>query len=306
MINKFDPKETTKLFGLQKELNFLFNLYKKNKLPKVLLISGNRGTGKSTLINHLIFSICDKDHYDFLHNSISNQSNFYNMFTNDLATNIFFLSNSRTKVSIEDIRDLKNKLSKSSINNLEKFIILDDIDKLNLNCVNALLKIIEEPTKNNYFILIDNKSKTLVKTLKSRTLEIKILINNQNRLNIIKSLIQHFNINPKIEFSNSYLTPGLFLVFNGICEENKIDLNDTYLENLKILLNLYSKNKENIYVNLILHLTDLHFEKFKLNKIFQIDKVIENKNFVIKNLNNFFLYNINQKTLINAINDKIK
>ena len=31
--------------------------------------------------------------------------------------------------------------------------------------LNALLKIIEEPSKNNYFILINNKSKPLIETL---------------------------------------------------------------------------------------------------------------------------------------------
>ena len=37
------------------------------------------------------------------------------------------------------------------------------------------LKIIEEPNKNNYFILINNKSKNLIDTIKSRCIEIKII-----------------------------------------------------------------------------------------------------------------------------------
>ena len=38
-----------------------------------------------------------------------------------------------------------------------------------------LLKIIEEPSKKNYFILINNKSKPILDTIKSRSLEIKII-----------------------------------------------------------------------------------------------------------------------------------
>ena len=51
----FDDKNTLNLFGLNKEFLFLSNLYKKNKLPKILLFTGNKGTGKSTLINHFLY-----------------------------------------------------------------------------------------------------------------------------------------------------------------------------------------------------------------------------------------------------------
>ena len=51
-------------FGLQKNFDFLSSLYLKNKLPKVLMFSGSKGTGKSTLINHFFFSIFDKKNYD--------------------------------------------------------------------------------------------------------------------------------------------------------------------------------------------------------------------------------------------------
>ena len=39
------------------------------------------------------------------------------------------------------------------------------------------LKIIEEPTKNNYFIFINNKTKPILETIKSRSLELKIILN---------------------------------------------------------------------------------------------------------------------------------
>ena len=36
----------------------------------------------------------------------------------------------------------------------DRFIVLDDIELFNVNSLNALLKIIEEPSKKNYFILL--------------------------------------------------------------------------------------------------------------------------------------------------------
>ena len=39
----FDAKNTLNLFGLDKELFLLLSLYNKNKLPKILLFTGNKG-----------------------------------------------------------------------------------------------------------------------------------------------------------------------------------------------------------------------------------------------------------------------
>ena len=42
----------TKLFGLKKYLEILIKLEAKNKFPKILMLSGSKGQGKSTLIAH--------------------------------------------------------------------------------------------------------------------------------------------------------------------------------------------------------------------------------------------------------------
>ena len=47
----FDSKNSLNLFGLEKDFNFLSNIYSKKKLPKVLMLSGLKGSGKSTLLN---------------------------------------------------------------------------------------------------------------------------------------------------------------------------------------------------------------------------------------------------------------
>ena len=44
--------------------------------------------------------------------------------------------------------------NKSSFNHSSRFVIIDNLEFLNTNSVNALLKIIEEPNTNLFFILI--------------------------------------------------------------------------------------------------------------------------------------------------------
>ena len=76
----------------------------------------------------------------------------------------------------------------SSIIDKDRFVILDDIELFNINSLNALLKIIEEPGNNNYFVLINNKTKPLLDTIKSRTLDVKIILSEDDRITIIKKL----------------------------------------------------------------------------------------------------------------------
>ena len=306
-INEYnDPKNSLVLFGLGYKLDFLIELYNSKKLPKVLMISGKKGVGKFTLINHFLSYIYDKDNYDLKNKSINNETQFYKQYLNNIFPNIIYLSGSNFKnVKIEDIRDLKSTILKTTISKKERFIILDDIELFNINSLNALLKIIEEPSSNNYFVLINSKTKPLIETIYSRSLEIKVLLKNETRIKVIESLIKRNNLEVFIDFNSSNLTPGNFLSFNKVFEENKINIDEDFLKNLEILLNLYKKTKNINLINVILFLTDYHFYNLQEKKVDNIEKVIENKSFVINNINKFIVYNLNQNSLINAINSKL-
>jgi len=306
-INEYnDPKNSLVLFGLGSKLDFLIKLYNSKKLPKVLMISGKKGVGKFTLINHFLSYIYDKNNYDLKNRSINNQTQFYKQYLNNIFSNIIYLSGGNFKnVKIEDIRDLKSTILKTTILKKERFIILDDIELFNINSLNALLKIIEEPSSNNYFVLINSRTKPLIETIYSRSLEIRVLLTNETRIRVIESLIKRNNLEVFIDFNSSNLTPGNFLSFNKIFEENKINVDEDFLKNLEILLNLYKKTKNINLINVVLFLTDYHFYNLQEKKIDNIERVIENKSFVINNINKFIVYNLNQNSLINAINNKL-
>ena len=52
-----DPKNSLVLFELGDKLDFLIHLHKTKKFPKVLMISGKKGVGKFTIINHFLSGI---------------------------------------------------------------------------------------------------------------------------------------------------------------------------------------------------------------------------------------------------------
>ena len=68
------------------------------------------------------------------------------------------------------------------------FILSENIELLNINSVNILLKILEEPNDNIYFILINNNKKILP-TLKSRCLNYKIHLTSSQSFDITNKIL---------------------------------------------------------------------------------------------------------------------
>ena len=278
-----------RLFFLTKYLDNFGKLIESENFPKTSMFTGNKGQGKYTLISHLLFSIKD-DKYDNNNYQINKNSKFYNSFYSGINTNFICIDSSLIK--IEDIRELKINILSKKINNEKRFIVFDDIDLINLNCANALLKIIEEPLNNDYFFLINNKTQNIIETIKSRCVEFKIDMNFKGSNNNIPEFLKTFELKPLIDFDHNLLTPGLFLRFNQLIYEYNLDLNDTIYENFQKILNNHKRNKLSINIDLMKYIINFYFEKEnKSISKFQIIKIIDE----------LFNYNLSQKTFLETV-----
>ena len=151
------------LYGYGEHFNIFNKLYLKKKLPNTILLSGQKGIGKSVFINHFsnyILSMNDQNKYDLKNFKINIDNKCYKMAKNNIHLNFYRVDNNLNDIGIEEIRNLIKFLNKSSdLDNL-KIILIDNIENLNKNSSNALLKVLEEPKINTYFFLIfDNKKK---------------------------------------------------------------------------------------------------------------------------------------------------
>ena len=296
------------LYGLADKFDFLVNLFNSERIPQVLLLSGPKGQGKFTLFNHFLKFYYDKENYDFKNYTIKNNSFSNDQLNQKHTNNLIYLSGiNSVNNKVETIRSLKNSLLKTSLNNKKRFIILDDVELFNLNSLNALLKIIEEPPKNNFFILINNKTKQLAETIHSRCLEIKFLLTNKNRIGIIEKLIGQFKIENFIDYKINNITPGNFLILNNICEMNNIDLNQDFLFNIDKILNIYKKEKNFYLIKLILFIIEKYFyDLINSNQNKKIEEITQIKLDINKYVDNFLNLHLNQNTLISVINNRLK
>ena len=301
--NYFNPKKTMRLVGLYEKFNFFKKLILEEKFPQALIFSGDKGLGKSTLIFHLMYYYFDKQNYDEKNNLVIKETNIFKQINENLYPGIIYLDGSKLKnIKIDDVRNLRNDLLKTPFTK-KRFIILDDVELFNTNSLNALLKVIEEPRKNNYFILINNQTKPILATIKSRCLEIKLIMSDNKKKQITNTLLNYFNLEEILDKKLITVSPGNFLRINYFFVEKKIDIEDDPISNLSKILNLYKKEKDIFYRDLLLFFADYYLIINKSGKTSNKKKFIENRSFVVKNINDFFLYNLSQNTLLNSLED---
>ena len=111
----FDSKNSLKLFGFQDNFKFLSTLYKINNLPKVLMFTGNKGSGKATLVNHFLFSIFDEKNYNKTNFSLLNISILF-------LKNFFFKIENFNFLLIKQIFEENHLFPKSSCKIISFFL----------------------------------------------------------------------------------------------------------------------------------------------------------------------------------------
>ena len=176
-----------------------------------------------------------------------------------------------------------------------RFVLIDNIELLNVNSVNALLKILEEPNDNINFILINNNKKILP-TLKSRCLNFKISPTHKQSIEIVNKILNDniFKLINK-DLINNYSTPGQLLKIMRFNNENDIDSRNITLKDLLFLIieKKYYKKEKSIK-DLIYLLIELYFRKnISINDI----RAIDLHSYFLKKINDIKTYNLDEETL---------
>jgi len=303
--------ETNKLYGMESLFNEMIDLYNQKKMPNKILLSGKKGSGKSTFAYHLINYILSENE-EFKYNlesfTINTKNKSYKLLQNNSHPNFYLIDliNEKKNIDVGQIRKMLNYTNKSTFNDMARFILIDNIENLNRNSVNALLKIIEEPNENVFFILINNNEKNILPTLKSRCLIFKVNLTFNESLNISNSILKK-NVLEYVNYDliSYYNSPGEIISLFKFAEEKSINLKDHTVSsfiNLIIENNYYKKNQpvKVLLINLI--------ELFFLKKYLITNANVSLINFYhrfIKKIYNLEKFNLDEESLFLEFKSKL-
>ena len=120
---------------------------------------------------------------------------------------IEIINKNNENIKIDEVREIIYSSIESSFNSPKKMFILCGIENLRKESSNALLKILEEPPQNVYFILL-SRTLNIISTIKSRTIKFHLSGMNKEELGVSKEVYYFFdgNENDILEFKRQNLS----------------------------------------------------------------------------------------------------
>jgi len=234
--------------------------FSNDRLHHALLLSGNDGLGIEQLAQRLVELIhCDNPSDNkacghcqqcLLHSSASH-SDYY--FVSALE--------GKAQISIEQVRQLSNKVHSTGLVSQKRIVVIDSIELMTESASNALLKILEEPPKQVFFVITTSKLMHLAPTILSRCFKVSITTPEINKTHgwLVKKTQKDINIAYISLLGNTPLK-ALEAVNNGFLPHLSV-----YLDLLNQLYFFWTKKQLNESFCIGIELIEL-FEQIHKNK----------------------------------------
>ena len=165
LYRKYRPKEWDEVMGQNHIVTTLKNAIAADRVAHAYLFAGSRGTGKTTLARLLAKAVncLNPDSAKHPDNQCENckavnENRFLDLIEIDAASN----------TSVDDVRDLRDKINFSPSQGKYKIYIIDEVHMLSNQAFNALLKTLEEPPPHAIFVLATTEIHKIPATVLSR------------------------------------------------------------------------------------------------------------------------------------------
>ncbi len=165
LYRKWRPRQWDQVIGQDHLIQTLHNAVKSGRVGHAYLFAGPRGTGKTTTarllakaVNCLDEDLGNRPCDQCAHCTAVNENRFLDLIEIDAASN----------TSVEDVRDLRDKINFSPSQGRFKVYIIDEVHMLSTAAFNALLKTLEEPPAHAIFILATTEIHKIPATVLSR------------------------------------------------------------------------------------------------------------------------------------------
>lgn len=242
LYRKYRPKDFDSVVGQNAIVKTLKNSIINHNFTHAYMFFGPRGTGKTTISKIFARNINCLDPKDGIacgkcdHCKVSFSKDCIDIIEIDAASNN----------GVDEIRELKNKISLVPSELKYKVYIIDEVHMLSIGAFNALLKTLEEPPEHAIFILATTDPQKVPETIVSRCQCFSF------------KKISVDTIKEKLDY---------------VCKEEKIKIDDEVLENIAIL----SDGGLRDALGLLDKLTSYTDKKITMEDFVSINGIISNK-----------------------------
>jgi DNA polymerase III subunit gamma/tau len=151
LYRKYRSKSLGEIVGQSHVTDILARAIKQGRISHAYLLTGPRGTGKTSIARILAHEINGLPYDD--------DTTHLDIIEIDAASNN----------GVEDVRDLRDKVQIAPVSAKHKIYIIDEVHMLSKAAFNALLKTLEEPPEHVVFILATTDVDKIPATIISRT-----------------------------------------------------------------------------------------------------------------------------------------
>jgi DNA polymerase-3 subunit gamma/tau len=165
LYRKWRPQTWDDVIGQEHVISSLRNAVAADRVAHAFLFAGPRGTGKTTTarilakaVNCLADDLAARPCNQCAYCQAVGQGRFLDLIEIDAASN----------TSVDDVRDLRDKINFSPNQGKYKVYIVDEVHMLSTAAFNALLKTLEEPPPHAIFVLATTEVHKIPATVLSR------------------------------------------------------------------------------------------------------------------------------------------
>ena len=308
------PKNQTQLFGYRNYFNSFIKLYKKNKLPNTILLSGPKGIGKATFIYHFInylLSYNEQNKYSVNNFTINSDNKSYKLLCNNTHPNFSLLENDvpDEDIKIAYVRNILKFLGKSAYSSNIRIVLIDDAEYLNIYSSNALLKALEEANSKTFFFIVHNNSHKILRTIKSRCIEFKFFFTLSKKKNILKNIVKQYKYDfnlEKIDDSFYFETPGNILKYLLILNDSNTDFSKDKLSCILYLIDKYKQKNDSQLLTLISVLIELYYNELSIKNSKNLSFYFAKKFKILNQINDAKKFNLDKKNLFISLQGMLK